>query len=81
MADVLHRAVEALGHDIDLGAMTGGEHHDLGHVLAPAQVVERLGQASLGHGHALEQVERHGAVVQSDDDDRHACRRSLALTN
>ena len=67
--------------DVDLGAVTGREHDDLGHVLATAQVVERLGQATLGDRHALEQVERHGAVVQSDDDDRHACRRSLALTN
>ena len=49
--------------------------------LASAQVVERLGQATLGDGHALEEIERHRAVVQSDDDGRHACRRSLALTN
>ena len=81
MTDVLHRTVETLGHDVDLGAMAGGEHHHLTHVLASAQVVERLGQATLGDGHALEEIERHRAVVQSDDDDRHACRRSLALTN
>src|SRR5579871_2679689 len=42
------------------------------------QVPQRLGQAGAVDGHALEDLERDGAVVQAYNDDRHACRRSLA---
>src|SRR5437588_9215519 len=42
------------------------------------EVVQRLRQARLVHRHALKHVQRDGAVVQADDDDRHASRRSLA---
>src|SRR5205814_717457 len=42
------------------------------------QVVQRLRQARVAHGHPLQHVERNGAVVQADDEDRHAWRRSLA---
>src|SRR5439155_13665580 len=41
-------------------------------------IAEDLGQTRGRHVHSLEQLERDGAMVQSDDDDRHACRRSLA---
>ena len=70
--------VELLGDHVDLGAVARGQHDRLADVLAAGDVVERLAQARLVDGHPLEQVERHGAVVQPDDDDRHASRRSLA---
>ena len=35
VADVLHRRVEERGVGVDLGAVAGGEQHDLGEVLAP----------------------------------------------
>ena len=78
VADVLVGAVEPLGDGVDLGAVARREDDDLADVLARREVVEGLGQARAVDRHPLEQVERHGAVVQSDDDDGHACRRSFA---
>ena len=78
VAHVLVAAVEPLGHRVDLGAVARRQDHRLGQVLPRAEVVQGLGQPGVVDRHPLEQVERRGAVVQSDDDDRHACRRSLA---
>ena len=44
---------------------------------ATHEVVQRLRQRGVVDRHPLEQVERGGPVVQSDDDDRHACRQLL----
>src|SRR5207249_606231 len=78
VADVLHGAVVALGHGVDLGAMARRENHDLSHVLARGDVRQHLGQPGRRHVHPLEHLERNGAMAQSDGDDRHACRRSPA---
>src|SRR5205807_4479909 len=61
-----------------LGAVAGREHDRLAHELAGADVGQRLGQERVGDRHPLEELDRDGAVIQSDDDDRHAWRRSLA---
>ena len=71
LPDVLVATVELLGEGVDLDAVAGREHHRLGDVLTRGQVGKRLGEERLGDRHALEKVERNGAVVQSDDDDRH----------
>src|SRR4051812_6670920 len=78
VAHVLVTGVEALGDRVDLGAVAGREHDGLRQVLSRAQIVEDLGQPGVVDGRPLEQVEWCGAVVQPDDDDRHAWRRSLA---
>ena len=80
VAHVLHRRVEQRGVRVDLGAVARGEQHDLGEVLArrASDVRAPWAGASGAHRHALEQVDRHRAVVESDDDERHARRISLA---
>ena len=72
------RAVEPLGDDVDLGAVAGRQHHGLGDVRPRAEVVERLGKARTVDTGPLEQLERCDAVVQTDDDDRHAGWRSFS---
>ncbi len=71
LPDVLVATVELLGEGVDLDAVAGREHNRLGDVLSGGQVGQHLGEERLGDRHALEQVERNGAVVQADDDDRH----------
>ena len=78
VADVVDAVVEPGGPGVDLGAVARREQHDLGQVLPTLEVVERLGQPVAGHGHPLEQIDRSRAVIQSDDDERHAWRSSLA---
>ena len=51
-----------------------------GEVLSGREVVEGLGQTGVADRHALQHLEGHRAVIQAYDDDRHACRRSLALS-
>src|SRR5204862_5974050 len=51
---------------------------DLEEVLARREIVEHLRQVLRGHRHALEQLDRGGAVVDADDDQRHEFRSSFA---
>src|SRR5581483_5447623 len=78
VADVLDGAVVPLGHRVHLGAVARGQHDDFADVFATRQIAQHLREARGRNVHPLEQFERDGAMVQSDDDDRHACRRSLA---
>ena len=52
--------------------------HDLEQVLARREIVQRLRELFLGHGHALEELDRHRPVVQTDDEERHVLNNSLA---
>ena len=72
VADVLVCAVELLGEYVHLEPVAGRQDHGLGDVFARGEVRQRLGQARLWNRHALEQVERHRAVVQAYDYDRQA---------
>ena len=67
-----HAVVEPLDHGIDLGAQAGGQDDGLGQVGLVPQPAEGLGQGALGHRHPLEQVERGLALLEADDDHRHA---------
>src|SRR5581483_8824412 len=81
VAHVPDGAVEALGLGVDLGAHARGKQHGFEDVRAVMQIVQGLGQTGLGHGHALEQLERHRPVVEAHDYDRHACSRSLTSSS
>ena len=70
VADVLVRTVELLGEYVHLDPVAGRQDHGLVDVLARREVGQRLGQARRRDRHALEQVERHGAVVETYDYDR-----------
>jgi hypothetical protein len=63
--------VEPLDDGVDLGAQAGGEDDDLGEVGTVPEVAEGLRELGVAHRHALEHVERHGALVEPYDDDRH----------
>ena len=78
VAHVLVAGVEPLGDGVDLGAVARRQHDGLRQVLSRAEVVQDLRDAGIVDRRSLEQIEWCGAVVQSDDDDRHAWRRSLA---
>jgi hypothetical protein len=52
LGDVGDRAVEGLRLDVDLGAVTGRDHHGLGEVVATGEAV--------GERRAAGRVERHG---------------------
>src|SRR5262249_4930547 len=78
VADVLVTGVKPLGDRVHLGAVARRQNDGLGQVLPRAQIVEDLRKAGIVDRRPLEQIEWCGAVVQSDDDDRHASRRSLA---
>ena len=78
LGDVADRGVEVRAARVDLGAVARREHHDFEQVLTRGQVVQHLGQRDLRDRHPLEQLDRNGAVVQADDDERHVLKSSFA---
>ena len=63
--------MEALDDGVDLRAQAGGEHYDLGDVVAVAKSLQRLGEVALGNGAELEDLQRHVPFVDPHDNDRH----------
>ena len=70
VADVGVGAVEALGDGVDLGAVARAEHGDLAEVVPAGEAGDRLGDVVGGDRQPLEDRQRSGAVVDTDDDDR-----------
>jgi hypothetical protein len=68
---VLGSAVEARHNRVDLDAVTRREDRSFENVLAVVELVKGLGQLLFGDGQALEQLDRSGPMINSDDDYRH----------
>ena len=71
LGDVGVRPVEALGDEVHLGAPTRRQHGDLADRVALGERGDRLGDVVGSDGQPFEHGERRGAMVHTDDDDRH----------
>ena len=77
-AEIAIGRMKLFGDDIDLGAIAGRQHDGFAYVVVRQHIGQRLRQPSVIDRDSLEQSEWDRAVIQSNDDDRHAWRRSLA---
>jgi hypothetical protein len=71
LGDVGVGAVEALGHDVDLGAPARGEDGNLADRVAPGEAGHGLGDVIRCNGQPFQHGERSSAMVRTDDDDGH----------
>ena len=71
LGDVGVGTVEALGDDVHLGAPARRQHGDLTDGVALGERGDGLGDVVGSDGQPFEHGERRGAMVHTDDDDRH----------